>query len=302
VTRSGKRWARAWVTAGAVLLGAGGAAASSPGPGKTLESAPVLVAPRPLLGVVVASQVLDVVPEVEGRLSEVKARMGDRVEAGQVLAALDLEPLKLELAARQANTRAAEAEVARASLLLVQAKQKLQREERIREHSAAEVMEAATSAVELAQADVTLARARLSEAQSRLAQAERDVTNARLRAPFTGIITEQYLTPGMRVSRATPILRIVSEELRLRFAVPETLAPTVRPGHSVRVRLAAVGVDLTGTVERIAPEVDPASRHQKAEALLSLPDALRGRVSSGLLADVFLQPLPDARAHGGQTP
>ncbi|MHA7632239.1 efflux RND transporter periplasmic adaptor subunit [Corallococcus sp. M7] len=294
MTRSGRAWA--WVATGVVLLGPCGALASSPEEAR--EPARVLAASRPLLGVVVASQVLDVVSEVEGRLSEVKARLGDRVEAGQVLATLDPEPLKLELSARQANARAAGAEHARATLLLAQAKQKLQREQRIREHSAAEALEAAESAVALAEADLTLAQARLSEAQTRLAQAERDVAQARIRAPFAGIITEQYLTPNMRVGRATPLLRVVSDDLRLRFAVPETLAPSVRPGLPVRVRLAAVDVELAGTVERLAPEVDPASRHQKAEAVLTVPAALRARLSSGLLAEVFLQPPAETRTSG----
>ncbi|RKH42309.1 efflux RND transporter periplasmic adaptor subunit [Corallococcus sp. AB050B] len=295
---TGSRRAWAWVTTGVLLLGPGGALAAPPG--EAQEPARVLTAPRPLLGVVVASQVLDVVSEVEGRLSEVKARLGDRVEAGQVLATLDPEPLKLELSARQANARAAEAEHERASLLLTQAKQKLQREQRIRAYSAAEALEAAESTVALAEADRTLAQARLSEARTRLAQAERDVAQARIRAPFTGIITEQYLTPGMRVGRATPLLRVVSDDLRLRFAVPETLAPSVRPGLPVRVRLAAVDAELVGTVERVAPEVDPASRHQKAEAVLTVPDALRARLSSGLLAEVFLQPPAETRTRGTQ--
>jgi membrane fusion protein (multidrug efflux system) len=246
--------------------------------------------------VVVASQALDVVSEVEGRLAEVPAHLGKRVQAGEVLASLDVEPLRLELEARKANVRAAEATTRRAALVLAQAKQRLEREERIRAFSAAEAEEAARGEVAVAEADVALAQARQAEAQARLAQAERDLAQARIRAPFTGTVTEQYLTPGMRVSRATPVVRLVSEELRLRFAVPERLAPALRVGATVRVRLSAVGEELTGTVDRLSPEVDPASRHQKAEALLQVPARLKGRLSTGLLAEVFLQ--PEARVQG----
>uniref|UniRef100_UPI00389AA24F kelch repeat-containing protein n=1 Tax=Pyxidicoccus xibeiensis TaxID=2906759 RepID=UPI00389AA24F len=52
---------------------------------------------------VVASQALDVVSEVEGRLAEVPAHLDKRVQAGEVLASLDVEPLRLELEARKAN-------------------------------------------------------------------------------------------------------------------------------------------------------------------------------------------------------
>jgi hypothetical protein len=78
--------------------------------------------------------------------------------------------------------------------------------------------------------------------------------------------------------------------------VPERLAPGLRVGATVRVRLSAVGEELTGTVDRLSPEVDPASRHQKAEALLQVPERLKGRLSTGLLAEVFLQ--PEARVQG----
>lgn len=293
--RRGSQWPR-WLAAGWLLTWAPGAGASTPAaPAPTLPEQ-ALEAPRPLLGVVVASQTLDIVSEVEGRLTEVRGHLGRRVEAGELLAALEVEPLKLELDARKANVRAAEATARRSELLRVQAQQRLEREERIRAFSAAEAEEAARNEVALAEADVALAQARLAEAQARLAQAERDMAHARIRAPFTGTVTEQYLTPGMRVGRATPVVRLVSEELRLRFAVPERLAPSLRTGDTVRVRLTAVGAELTGTVDRLSPEVDPASRHQKAEALLRVPEQLKGRLSTGLLAEVFLQ--AEARAQG----
>ncbi|NMO13534.1 efflux RND transporter periplasmic adaptor subunit [Pyxidicoccus fallax] len=291
--RRGGQWPR-WLTAGWLLACAGSAGASTPEAPALPEQA--LKASQPLLGVVVASQTLDVVSEVEGRLAEVPAHLGKRVQAGEVLASLDVEPLRLELEARKANVRAAEATTRRAALVLVQAKQRLEREERIRAFSAAEAEEAARGEVAVADADVALAQARQSEALARMAQAERDLAQARIRAPFTGTVTEQYLTPGMRVSRATPVVRLVSEELRLRFAVPEGLAPALRVGATVRVRLSAVGEELTGTVDRLSPEVDPASRHQKAEALLQVPARLKGRLSTGLLAEVFLH--PEARVQG----
>lgn len=291
--RRAGQWPR-WLTAGWLLACVGSAGASTPEAPALPEQA--LKAPQPLLGVVVASQALDVVSEVEGRLAEVPAHLGKSVRAGEVLASLDVEPLRLELEARKANVRAAEATTRRAALVLVQAKQRLEREERIRAFSAAEAAEAARGEVAVAEADVALAQARQSEAQARRAQAERELAQARIRAPFSGTVTEQYLTPGMRVSRATPVVRLVSEELRLRFAVPEWLAPTLRVGATVRVRLSAVGEELTGTVDRLSPEVDPASRHQKAEALLQVPARLKGRLSMGLLAEVFLQ--PEARVQG----
>lgn|GEM_PF-2030279 len=294
-----RRWARAAALTGLVLTTSGRALAQTPEPAPTEQ---VLSAQRPLLGVVVASQVLDLVAEVEGRLSEVKAHVGQRVEAGELVAAVDSEPMRLELAARQCTARASEAIAQRAVIVLAQARQRLEREQRIRDFTAAQAEETARNDVAMAEADLHLAQAQLGTSKARMAQAERDVGLARLKAPFTGIVTEQYLTPGMRVSRDTPVLRLVSEQLRLRFAVPERLAPGLRTGDTVRVLLSTVGVELTATVDRLSPEVDPASRHQKAEALLQVPDALRGRLASGLVADVYLQPAPAARGRAATVP
>ena len=281
------RWgARSALLVTLTLAGTSGSRAAMP----TEQRSALAPASESLVGVVVASQVLDLVSQVEGRLAEVKVRLGERVTAGQVLAVLELEPLRLELASRQANVRAAEAELQRASLLLAQARQRLEREQRIREHSAAEALESAKYEVALAESNRALAEARLSEARTRQEQASRDQENARLRAPFSGHVTEQYLVPGRMVSRAMPVVRLANEELRLRFAVPERLASLLRTGSRVEVKLSSLGLALSGTVDRISPEVDPASRHLKAEARLDVPMALHGRIPTGLLADVVLAP------------
>lgn len=242
------------------------------------------------MGVVVAAQMLDLAPRVEGRLEALKVRLGDRVSAGQEVAVLEFQPLELELAARQANLHAAEAEQSRSTILLTQARQRLEREQRIREHSPAEAVEQAESQVALALADVELAKARVAEARARLDQATRDLAHTRVRAPFAGVVSVLFLQPGNMVGRTTPILRLVSEELRLRFAVPTALASTFRTGLEVHVRLEALEVTLTGVVDSISPELDPASRHLRAEARLDIPPTWRGRIPSGMLAQVELRP------------
>ncbi|WP_163782876.1 efflux RND transporter periplasmic adaptor subunit [Myxococcus vastator] len=243
-----------------------------------------------LVGVVVARYTLDLTSQQDGRLQGLEARLGERVTSGQVVARLELEPLQLEAAARQAQQQAAQAEVSRTELLLLQAQQRLKREQRIRQFTAAEVMETAETEVALAKVNVELAQARRAEAQALLDAARRNVEQARIRAPFAGRVTELYLVPGVIVGRATPILRLVSEELKLRFAVPEHLSPSVRSGTPVRVHLPALGLTLKGQVDSLAPEVDPSSRHQKAEAKLLIDAEVRERLATGLLAEVELAP------------
>jgi RND family efflux transporter MFP subunit len=266
-------------------------------PEGTLEASP---RPASFVGVLVASHVLDVTPQVEGRLETLKVRLGERVGAGQTLALLELQPFQLELAGRDAGVQGAEAEESRAVALLEQARRRAERERRITQYSAAEALESAENDVALATADLAQARARLAEARVRQAQAARNLEQARLKALFAGIITEFYMQPGVLVSRSTPILRLVSEELRLRLAVPESVAYSIRLGTRLRVRLETMNVELMATVDHISPEIDTLSRHQKMEARLEIPESLRGRIPTGLMAAVEL--LPDTAKSARQQP
>lgn len=257
--------------------------APSPTPSSALET------PRPslLVGVVSAGRSLDVVPHGEGRLEQLKVRLGDRIEAGQVVALLEARTRQLELAARQAQLKAVTAEHSRFLILLRQARQAFEREQRIRDYTSTENLERAEHAVALAVADVELAQARLEAAQSELALAQENLEQARIRAPFTGVVSEQYLQPGMMVNRSTPILRLVAEERLLRFAIPEALLSSVSPGTELRVWVEGLP-PLKGAVERMSPELELSSRHLKAEARLEVPEALRARVPVGTMVQVEL--------------
>ncbi|WP_375769965.1 efflux RND transporter periplasmic adaptor subunit [Archangium gephyra] len=239
-----------------------------------------------LVGVVASSQSLDLAPLIDGRLEQVKVNLGERVQVGQVVASLESRMYQLELSMRQANLKAADAEHARALLLLEQAKKKLQREQKIRDLTAAEDVEKAENEVQLATVNVDMAKAKLAEAQAQAAIATENVEQTRIRAPFTGTVSELYLQPGTLVNRATPVLRLVREELRLRFAIPEALATTIRQGTEVRVWVKGLGTPVQGVVDRLSPELDPTSRHLRAEARLVISEAMRGRLPIGMVVDV----------------
>ncbi|WP_224247947.1 efflux RND transporter periplasmic adaptor subunit [Hyalangium gracile] len=289
---SGKLPGRWWALASLALVGLG----ASPVGG---AEAPSGAQADGLVGVVVATRTLDLGPKVAGRLEDLKVRLGERVAAGQVVAQLETQTLQHEHAARQAGVKAAEADVNRNIILLTQAQQRLEREKRIKDYSAAEAVETAENQVALATADVELAKARASEAQARASEAAISLENARVRAPFAGLVSEIYLYPGTQVTQTTPVIRLVSEELRLRFAVPIAQAGLLRVGSTVSARVETLGIVLTGVVDSVSPEVDQASRLLKAEARLDIPASHRGKVPSGLLALVQLGAAPATAQNSG---
>jgi multidrug efflux pump subunit AcrA (membrane-fusion protein) len=88
------------------------------------------------------------------------------------------------------------------------------------------------------------------------------------------VVAARYLDPGALVHAQTPIVRLISaDELRVRFAISEDEALRFAPAVRIRARVAASGMQLDGTVESIAPEVDTAARMIFAEARLDPPAA-----------------------------
>jgi multidrug resistance efflux pump len=75
-----------------------------------------------------------------------------------------------------------------------------------------------------------------------------------VRAEIGGRVAAEYARPGDAIEAGEPILRIVSDEVSLRFAVPASEASRVAVGRSVAIE----GSEICAIVRRVAPEIDRA--------------------------------------------
>lgn len=198
----------------------------------------------------------------------------------------------------EASLRAAEAEQHRAQDLLAEARRRRGRVDSLRElvaeteRAAAELDEKlAVSALETAGAHVDKETAGVQRLRETLASTE-------LRAPFDGTIAARFQDPGVMVHAGTPIVRMIrSDDLWVRFAVPEKDRTSITPGTRVDVHIETLDSPVAAVVEQIAPEVDSASRMVFMEARLDVPAELKGAIQSGLTCRVsFAGP---ARAETG---
>ncbi|HEX2572584.1 MAG TPA: efflux RND transporter periplasmic adaptor subunit [Polyangia bacterium] len=274
---------------------------SSASQGQAQTKTPAAAASQPVpgasgpgfLGVLVAREAVDVSGRSEGRVAEVRVRLGDRVAKNDVLASLDVRSLRDELAITQASLRAARAEVERSTLELAEA-----REKHARRRRALSAPVEAVSEEELANARyqeqyagprLEAARARAAEQEARVALLEKEIEEAQIRAPFAGVVTARYVNPGATVTRGAALVRLISaEDLWVRFAVPEeeSAVAALRAGLAVTVTVEDVETELAGQVEKVAPEVDPASRMIVAEARVVLPAGTSRQALSGRVARV----------------
>ncbi|MGX2041547.1 efflux RND transporter periplasmic adaptor subunit [Methylocaldum sp. MU1018] len=208
-------------------------------------------------GTVAARTVAQIAAKVPGRILDIAARAGDRVERGQVLARLDQREIRARLGQARAALAAAEAQAGRA-------RADARRLQNLYDKEAATRQDL----------DAVLAAARTAEAQARKArdavrEAESSQAETVLRAPFDGVIVERRLEPGDMALPGAPILVLQeSQRLRIESAVPANCAGLVKLGEELKVRIANPESELRAAVDEIRPAVDPKTRTVLVKARL----------------------------------
>ncbi|WP_345786056.1 efflux RND transporter periplasmic adaptor subunit [Tahibacter sp.] len=113
-----------------------------------------------------------------------------------------------------------------------------------------------------------------------------------LRADADGIVTEITVREGQTVMPGTPLFRINgTETVWLDAAVPQSAVAHVRAGTPAQAIVAALpGRRFAGDVDALLPQVDPATRTQRARIVLRNPG---GELAAGQFAEASLQPDAD---------
>jgi len=252
---------RTILVSGALALAVAGAATGqSPGapPPATVsiasaasaDFAPVQWVP----GTVVSREDARVASEQGGRVVAV-AEVGDRVRAGDVLARLDDEALKLH---EQENR----ATIARSEAQLDYAKKQAERLDALEQQSSVgrSQLEEARSQRDVLEQDLAGARLALAETQRRLRAAV-------VRAPFDGVVAERFTQRGEFLAVGGTVVRLVNpEKLEVSAQAPVALAPRVAPGTLVAVRGGEQLVE--HAVRTVVPVADLQSRQVEVRVAL----------------------------------
>ncbi|MDE4910414.1 efflux RND transporter periplasmic adaptor subunit [Methylobacterium sp. 092160098-2] len=244
-------------------------------------------------GTLVPRDEILVSPEVEGlRITDLLVEEGDRVTKGQVLAKLSLEMIATQEASNAAAIARAEAAIVQARSQIVQAeaanveaRQSLERAQALAKtgNATAAVLEQRVSAAQGAEGRLAAAKGGLQSAQADLATAraagsEIALRRARtdIRAPEAGIINRRTARIGATATAAAePLFRLIARgEIELEGEVPETSLARLQVGNPASLDLDD-GRRLAGTVRRVYPEVDRATRLGKVRIRLGDDPALR---------------------------
>jgi HlyD family secretion protein len=231
---------------------------------------------------------IDIATKLPGRITEVLAREGDTVQAGQIVARMDTQALEAELRQAEAQLRQARDAKATAAAVVAQrvseltfAENELKRSEQLAEKGfiSAQKADSDRTRVLTAKAVVVAARSQLTEAQSAIeaavATTERikaDIADSILKAPRGGRVQYRLAEPGEVLPAGGKLLSLLDlTDVYMTLFLSETLVGRVAIGAQARIVLdAAPQYVIPATVTYVAPEaqftpktVETATERQK---------------------------------------
>jgi RND family efflux transporter MFP subunit len=212
----------------------------------TVESADVPRVYR-LDGVIEAVRKTTVSAQTSGEVEAVFFDIDDYVEKGEVIVHLnDKQPA--------ARLKQAEAELKEAGARLKEATDEHARVKGVFEKQAVskKSMDAAVAAMKAAQAKYEAARAGLEQAQEQLEY-------TRVRAPYSGIVTERHVEIGETAQPGKKLLSgITLDHLRVNVDVPQNMINAVREAETVTIE-APNGEVIAVSNKTVFPYAEPAT-------------------------------------------
>ncbi|CAM7094339.1 Multidrug efflux pump subunit AcrA (membrane-fusion protein) [Klebsiella quasipneumoniae subsp. similipneumoniae] len=196
-----------------------------------------------------------------GRIVTRSVDIGDRVNAGQLLATLENTTSQNQLDGAQADYEGAKAS-AQVAALNVSRMQKLMPTGAI-----------ARTQLDNARADWLVARARLKNSESALRNARENLGWTRLIAPQSGMITEVSASAGQVVSGGQSVLTLATGEARdvvFDIAKPDAIPPQEQAGLRVSL-LSDPSVQASAALRDISPQAEPQTRTWRVRATLQNP-------------------------------
>jgi RND family efflux transporter MFP subunit len=248
--------------------------------------------------------------KVAGRISEIAVDLGSPVRKGQLLARLDPTDFRLRVDQAEAALRQVRAglglprdgsaeSVDPEKTALVREARAVLEEARLNRDRTAQLWEknyiarseadasvsrllVAESRYQAALEEVRNRQELLAERSSGLALARQQLSDAVLSAPIDGAVRERRASVGEYLAAGAPVFGLVrNHPLRLRVAVPEREAASVRVGQAVRVLLEGDSTVHSGRVARLSPSIQEQNRTLNVEAEVANRD---GRLRPGSFA------------------
>ena len=236
---------------------------------------------------------------IGGKISRRMVTVGDRVEAGQPLAELNAEDVRLEL------------DAARARLASARSDQRLARSELERYRTLLERQVISQSQFDSVESRAEASDAQLEQARAQLKVAGNQADYAVLEAPETGVIAQRLAEAGQVVAAGQAVFVLaVDGDREVVIDLPEQDVKRFQVGDEVAIELwSRPGEPFPGRIRELAPAADPSSRTFEARVAFDndTADANLGQSARVLVdhanggADVLTVPLAAVTADQGES-
>lgn len=249
------------------------------------QTLPVSGTLRPHLQVEIASR-------TSGTVENVGAGLGERVSRGDLLLQIDSEGLRAQLRQQQAAL-----EASRAQSWLAEAQSQRSQQLSNRGLTSATNLETSRSHLEVQAANLEMQ-------QAAVAAAEIVLRDARITAPFDGIIADRKVDPGQFIANGTAVFELTDlSSMLAAMNVPLAKSVDLSPGQTVRLMVQGLaGQEFLGQIEGIAPIAIEGSRNSLVTVRVDNPDGIlrggmfvSGEIEIGRMPDTIAIPQESLR-------
>ena len=251
-------------------------------------------------GILKPSHLVAVGAQVSGRVTRLAVTLGQTVKAGDLIAEIDSEPQRNDLARAQAAVAATEAQRTEKQATLAQQQRTLARQQTLVARNAiSEVdLETAQSAVAVTEAQIAALDAEIASAEVAVESARADLAYTRVTAPSDGTVLALVAQEGqtLNVNQATPTIVVLGDlqTMSIHAEISEADVVGVRPGQPVYFTiLGDPGRRYDASLDSVAPAP---SEINNDLSLTGSGDTGSAAASTAIYYDgIFSVPNPDGR-------
>jgi RND family efflux transporter MFP subunit len=229
----------------------------------TLEARPVEQFTE-FVGTVKSRRSTDIQPQVEGFITRIRVKSGDRVGAGATL-------MEIDSRVQQASLQGLESVRAQREIDVTYARQEADRAAKLLAAGAASQMDADRAANALKAAE-----AQLRTVEEQIRTSRTDLAYYHVTAPAAGIVGDIPVREGDRVTKSTLLTTIdANAGLEVYVNVPVQQAPRLKPGLTVRLVDEAGARIAEEKINFISPSVDERTQTVLVKTAVTVPGTLR---------------------------
>ena len=228
-------------------------------------------------GKIQAKKHANVAARIMGNIIGTNAKIGDRVQAGQLLATISSTDMQAKLAQAEAGIQEAKTGLANIE------------KDYARINSLFQKNSATQKELDDISAHRDMMKAKVKRAEEMKKEINTMISYAKIKAPFSGTVTEKYADVGDLASPGKPLFTIESNGgFQAEAMIPESQITNVKKGDRVKVLIKSSGQEINGTISELSSSALNTGGQYLTKINLDNKDVKNIKLYSGMYINVLL--------------